>query len=65
MASAIAYLLIEEGFKVEGGGRGRASRRCSRDACEPLEFPVVVVVSGGNIDDERHKAVLAGDSKAG
>ena len=24
-----------------------------------LEFPVVVVVSGGNIDEAKHKAVLA------
>ena len=27
---------------------------------ERLEFPVVIVVSGGNIDEAKHKAVLAG-----
>lgn len=64
VASAIAYLFIEEGFTVEGAGAvGVAALLSGR--VEKLEFPVVVVVSGGNIDDERHKAVIAGDSKAG
>lgn len=59
IASAIAYLWIEEGFKVEGAGAvGVAALLSGR--VERLEFPVVVVVSGGNIDEDRHKAVLAG-----
>ena len=59
VASAIAYLWIEEGFKVEGAGAvGRGG--AALGAGERLEFPVVVVVSGGNIDEEKHKAVLAG-----
>jgi threonine dehydratase len=59
VASAIAYLWIEEGFKVEGSGAvGVAALLSGRVA--RLEFPVAVVVSGGNIDEERHKAVIAG-----
>jgi threonine dehydratase len=30
-----------------------------------LEFPLVVVVSGGNIDDSKHKAVLGDNYKSG
>jgi threonine dehydratase len=57
VASAIAYLWIEEGFKVEGAGAvGVAALLSGR--VEGLEFPVAVVVSGGNIDDARHRAVL-------
>jgi threonine dehydratase len=60
VANAIAYLWIEEGFKVEGAGAvGVAALLSGRVA--RLEFPVVVVVSGGNIDEVRHKAVLGGD----
>ncbi len=59
VASAIAYLWIEEGFKVEGAGAvGVAALLSGR--VHDLQFPVVAVVSGGNIDDEKHKAVLAG-----
>jgi threonine dehydratase len=59
VASAIAYLWIEEGFKVEGAGAvGVAALLSGR--VESLEFPVVVVVSGGNIDEAKHKAVLEG-----
>ncbi len=59
VAAAIAYLWIEEGFKVEGAGAcGVAALLSGR--VESLEFPVVVVVSGGNIDDSKHKAVLEG-----
>ena len=59
VASAIAYLWIEEGFRVEGAGAvGVAAVLSGR--VKSLEFPVVVVVSGGNIDEAKHKAVLAG-----
>jgi threonine dehydratase len=59
VASAIAYLWIEEGFRVEGAGAvGVAALLSGR--VESLEFPVVVVVSGGNIDEAKHKAVLEG-----
>ena len=64
VASAIAYLFIDEGFTVEGAGAvGVAALLSGR--VEKLEFPVVVVVSGGNIDDAKHKEVLAGNSKDG
>lgn len=59
VAAAIAYLWIEEGFKVEGAGAvGVAALLSGR--VSSLEFPVVAVVSGGNIDDSKHKAVLEG-----
>ena len=59
VASAIAYLFIEEGFKVEGAGAvGVAALLSNR--VPALEFPVVVVVSGGNIDEAKHKEVLTG-----
>jgi threonine dehydratase len=58
VASAIAYLWIEEGFKVEGAGAvGVAALLSGR--VKRLEFPLVVVVSGGNIDEAKHKAVVA------
>jgi threonine dehydratase len=60
VASAIAYLWIEEGFKVEGAGAVGAAVLLSGRVAN-LEFPVAVVVSGGNIDDSRHKAVIAGN----
>lgn len=57
VASAIAYLWIEEGFKVEGAGAvGVAALLSGR--VRSLEFPVAVVVSGGNIDESKHRAVL-------
>ena len=64
VASAIAYLWIEEGFKVEGAGAvGVAALLSGRVA--NLEFPLVVVVTGGNIDDSKHKAVLSDNYKSG
>jgi threonine dehydratase len=59
VAAAIAYLWIEEGFKVEGAGACGVAALLSGRVPE-LRFPVVVVVSGGNIDDAKHKAVLEG-----
>ncbi len=59
IANAIAYLWIEEGFKVEGAGAtGVAALLSGR--VKDLEFPVVVVVSGGNIDEAKHMAVREG-----
>ena len=59
VASAIAYLGIDEGFTVEGAGAvGVAALLSGR--VRDLEFPVVAVVSGGNIDEAQHKAVLEG-----
>jgi threonine dehydratase len=64
VASAIAYLWIDEGFKVEGAGAvGVAALLSGR--VPNLEFPVVVVVSGGNIDEAKHKAVIGGNYKSG
>jgi threonine dehydratase len=59
VASAIAYLWIEEGFKVEGAGAVPVAALLSGRVSK-LEFPVVAVVSGGNIDPEKHAAVLSG-----
>src|ERR1019366_10478656 len=64
VASAIAYLFIEEGFTVEGAGAvGVAALLSGRG--RDIEFPLVVVVSGGNIDDSKHKAVLSDNYKSG
>jgi threonine dehydratase len=57
VANAIAYLWIEEGFKVEGAGAVGVAALLSGLVSE-IEFPLVVVVSGGNIDAANHKAVL-------
>jgi threonine dehydratase len=58
VADSIAYLWIEEGRKVEGAGAAGVAALLTGRA-EPYEFPVVVIVSGGNIDDSVHKAVLS------
>ncbi len=59
VAAAIAYLWIEEGFRVEGAGAvGVAALLSGR--VSGIEFPLAVVVSGGNIDPARHQAVLNG-----
>ena len=58
VADSIAYLWIDEGRKVEGAGAaGLAALLTGR--AEPYEFPVVVIVSGGNIDDSVHGQILA------
>ena len=61
IANAIAYLWIEEGFRVEGAGAAGVAALLSGRVAS-VEFPVVVVVSGGNIDDIKHKAVLEGST---
>ena len=59
IASAISWLWIEEGVKAEGAGAaGVAALLAGR--VQHVEFPVVVVVSGGNIDDDKHGAIIKG-----
>lgn len=55
--SAIAYLWIEEGLKVEGAGAAGVAALLSGTAGE-IDFPCAVVISGGNIDDSKHAALL-------
>ena len=63
VANAIAYLFIEEGFTVEGAGAvGVAALLSGR--VRHLKFPVAVVVSGGNIDPDKHLAVREGTLKS-
>ncbi len=58
VADAIAFLAREEGTKVEGSGAvGVAAVRSMPPGFLP--GPVVVVVSGGNIDDERWRMLTA------
>lgn len=57
--SAIAYLWIEEGVKVEGAGAAGVAAVLSGTA-GPIEFPLAIVLSGGNIDAERHSEILKG-----
>jgi len=57
--SAIAYLWIEEGIKVEGAGAAGVAALLSGRLGD-FEFPLVVVLSGGNIDDAVHTEVLKG-----
>ena len=60
IASAISWLWIEEGVKAEGAGAaGVAALLAGR--VQHVEFPVVVVVSGGNIDDDKHGAIIKGN----
>jgi threonine dehydratase len=55
--NTIAYLWIEEGLRVEGAGAAGVAALLSGTAGE-IEFPCVVVISGGNIDLERHAEIL-------
>jgi threonine dehydratase len=59
IASAIAYLWIEEGAKVEGAGAVGVAALLA-GLLPTIEFPVAVVVSGGNIDGAVHAEILAG-----
>ena len=61
IASAIAYLWIEEGVKVEGAGAVGVAALIG-GMMPRIEFPAVVVVSGGNIDAAVHAEILAGHS---
>jgi threonine dehydratase len=57
LADAIAFLWIEEGLKVEGAGAAAVAAVLS-GRVEQVAFPVAIIVTGGNIDDARHRAVL-------
>ncbi len=57
IASAIAELWIEEGLKVEGAGAVGVAALLGR-ALDNEPFPLVVVISGGNIDPEVHRGIL-------
>jgi threonine dehydratase len=53
----IAYLWVEEGLKVEGAGAAGVAALLT-GTVGAVEFPCVVVISGGNIDDDRHAELL-------
>jgi threonine dehydratase len=58
IAAAIAWLAREERATVEGAGAvgvGAVLRR----AYGALDAPIAIVVSGGNIDAEVHRGVMA------
>ena len=57
IARAIAWLYCEHDLKVEGAGAVATGAVLFNKT--PLVFPAVVIVSGGNVDDARHRAVLA------
>ena len=59
IASAIAWLWMEESVKAEGAGAAGVAALLAGQAGE-LVFPAVVIVSGGNIDEAVHRGVLAG-----
>jgi threonine dehydratase len=57
IAAAIAWLAHEHHATVEGSGAvGVAALR--RDRSRALQGPVVVVISGGNIDEARWRAIV-------
>jgi threonine dehydratase len=59
IAAAIAWLSHQHDMRVEGSGAvGVAALLHNRIA--PLAFPVVVILSGGNIDDLRWRAIVDG-----
>lgn len=53
----VAYLWIEEGYRVEGAGAAGVAALLAGVA-GPIEFPCAVVLSGGNIDDALHQHIL-------
>jgi threonine dehydratase len=62
IASAIASLWIEDGVKAEGAGAVPVAALLS-GVVKSVAFPVVAVVSGGNIDETKHDAILEGKYK--
>jgi threonine dehydratase len=59
IAEAIAWLSHAHEARVEGSGAvGVAALRSGR--ATRLEGPVAVVVSGGNIDEQRWRAIVDG-----
>ena len=59
IASAIASLWIEDGVKAEGAGAVPVAALLS-GVVKSVAFPVVAVVSGGNIDESKHSMILEG-----
>ncbi len=57
-ADAIAWLWKQRGCPPRGIGRGHRRRHPAPARARDLPFPVVCVVSGGNIDDERFRAAV-------
>lgn len=55
--NAIAYLWIEEGVQVEGAGAAGVAALLS-GRLGAIEFPCVVLLSGGNIDPAVHAKIL-------
>jgi threonine dehydratase len=59
IAAAIAWLSHEHDMRVEGSGAVGVAALL-HDRVPTLAFPTVVVVSGGNIDDLRWRAIVDG-----
>jgi threonine dehydratase len=59
IAAAIAWLSHEHDMRVEGSGAVGVAALL-HDRIPTLAFPAVVVVSGGNIDDLRWRAIVDG-----
>lgn len=61
IGEAIAWLHVHEGLRVEGAGAVTvgALLHAARAGRVPANGPVVAIVSGRNIDAERHAALLA------
>ncbi|MFI5309646.1 MAG: threonine/serine dehydratase [Gemmatimonadales bacterium] len=57
IADAIAFLWIEEGVRSEGAGAVGVAALLA-GAVQAKEFPIAVVVSGGNIDDAKHREIV-------
>lgn len=61
---AIAWLFTEEGLVVEGSGAVGVAALLQRKIYKPAG-PVVVVLSGANIDAARHAEIVAAHASAG
>jgi threonine dehydratase len=57
IARGIAWLAREHDVRAEGSGAVGVAALLEGDL-RPLRFPAVVVVSGGNIDAERHRGIV-------
>jgi threonine dehydratase len=60
---AIAWLYSEEGLVVEGSGAVGVAALLQKKVYKPVG-PVVVVLSGANIDADRHAAIVAAHAPA-
>jgi threonine dehydratase len=61
IGEAIAWLHVHEGLRVEGAGAVTVAALldAARAGRAPASGPIVAIVSGRNIDTERHTALLA------